>query len=101
MPILAAIFDPIIQVITGLMTLMAILIIIRALLSFFTVDRYHPLYRGLVSVTEPVLAQARRLPHVFGGFDLSAIYAVIGLRVLSEIITNLRVVLLHPHSLYY
>lgn len=100
MPILAAIFDPIIQVVTGLLTLLAILVFIRVLLSYFTVDHYHPLYRALVSVTEPVLAVARRLPHIFGGFDLSPVYAMVGLSVLSRIIDNLRIVIFHPHLFY-
>jgi len=48
------------------------LIIARALISWVNPDPYNPIVRFLYNVTEPVLAYVRRrLPLVYGGFDLS------------------------------
>jgi YggT family protein len=54
------------------------LIIGRALISWVNPDPYNPIVRFLYNVTEPVLGfLRRRLPLVFGGFDLSPIIVLI------------------------
>ncbi|MGQ9687846.1 MAG: YggT family protein [Desulfobaccales bacterium] len=61
------------------------LIIARALISWVNPDPYNPIVRFLYNVTEPVLAYVRRrVPLVYGGFDLSPLVilaAIIFLKV--------------------
>ena len=64
-----------------------ILIILRAVLSWFAVDPYNPLYRFLISITEPVLAPIRRiLP--FSGIDLSPFIAILLIQILMNLLTG-------------
>jgi len=47
------------------------ILIIRVLLSWFSVNPYNPVVRILYAVTEPVLAPIRRAIPPMGGLDLS------------------------------
>jgi len=54
------------------------LIIIRALISWFSPDPYNPIYQFLIRITEPVLGYIRRyLPVRAGMMDLSPIVALL------------------------
>jgi YggT family protein len=66
-------------VIVGLFDAYFWVIVIRALLSWFSPDPYHPIVRFLVAVTEPVLKPLRKLlpPHRLGGIDLSPLFAIL------------------------
>ena len=61
--------------------LLIILIVVRALLSWFS-DPYDPFQRLLISVTEPLMAPARRLLPALGGIDLSPMLVVLVLWLL-------------------
>ncbi len=54
-----------------------LIIILRALVSWVSVDPYHPIVRFLVSATEPLLAPLRRSLPDFGAVDISPIIAII------------------------
>jgi YggT family protein len=62
------------EVLSILLTILMVLVIIRALLSWVNPDPYNPIVRFIHNVTEPVLYQVRkRIPVVYGGLDLSPI----------------------------
>jgi len=63
-------------------------IIIRAILSWFTVNPYNPIYRFLISITEPFLRQIRKyLPK--STVDFSPIIAIILISILQRVIAGL------------
>jgi YggT family protein len=53
------------------------LIIIRVLLSWFSPDPYNPLYRALLSITEPIMDPFRRIIPPLAGIDLSPIVIIL------------------------
>ncbi len=57
-----------------------LLIIIRAILSWFSPDPNSSVYRVLVSLTEPVLAPIRRLIPL-PGIDISPIIAILLIQI--------------------
>lgn len=67
----------IVSVISMICTLYVYLIILRAILSWFSPDPYNPLFRALLSLTEPVLEQMRRIIPPLGGMDLSPIVVIL------------------------
>ena len=61
-------------------------IFIRAILSWFPIDRGGPIVRAIESVTEPVLDPLRRaLPRV-GAIDIAPMVAIILLLVVSSVL---------------
>ncbi|HOD54999.1 MAG TPA: YggT family protein, partial [Candidatus Cloacimonadota bacterium] len=52
-------------------------LIIRAIISWFSPDPYNPLYRALINITEPVLDPFRRVLPAFAGMDLSPIVVIL------------------------
>lgn len=65
-------------------------IIARVLMSWFNPRFEHEgIGRILYDITEPVIAQARRLPHTIGMMDLSPIIALFGLDILGYLVTSL------------
>ena len=72
-----------------LLTILGFAIIIRALLSWVSVDPYNPLVQILFQITEPILAPLRRIiPPIGGMMDISPIVALIILQVLQAIIDS-------------
>ena len=72
-----------------LLTILGFAIIIRALLSWVSVDPYNPLVQILFQITEPILAPLRRIiPPIGGMMDISPIVALILLQVLQAIIDS-------------
>jgi YggT family protein len=77
-------------VLATLIYIYSLLIFGRIILSWFPISRGSPMesvYSGLYSVTEPVLGPVRRALPPMGGFDLSPIVVIIGLRVLATVVT--------------
>src|ERR671918_3032912 len=57
----------------------------RVVVSWVNADPYNPIVRFLYNATEPVLQRLRRLlPLYAGGFDLSAVIALIGIVFLQR-----------------
>ncbi len=76
-----------IGLIQSLANLYIIIIIIRAVISWFSVDPYNPVYRFLILVTEPVLEPIRRiLP--FTGVDFSPFVAILLIQIIMNILTG-------------
>jgi len=71
-------------VIIKLLNIYSILIILRAVISWFSPDPFNPLYNLLIRLTEPVLGRIRRLLPS-SGIDFSPFIALI----LIELIANL------------
>jgi len=88
--VLVDILGPIIGAVRFLLGLMTIMIIIRAVVSFFTISPWNPWVRFLVAVTEPALRPIRRFHPYIAGFDLSPLIAVVLLGVLNDILGGLN-----------
>lgn len=79
------------EIISRLISILSLLIIIRALFSWFRPSGYNKFYydveRFLHTVTEPILAPIRNvLPPVGPGIDLSPLVAILLLNVLNEVV---------------
>ena len=65
-----------------------LLLIVRAVVSWFPIDPYSSLYRFLVKVTEPILAPIRSiLPET--GIDFSPILAILLIQIIVNILSRL------------
>lgn len=72
--------------------IIVLLIIIRAVLSFFPkIDRNHPVVRALDQVVEPLLRPFQRLLPPMGGLDFSPIIAILVLQFVGRLIAGLVV----------
>ena len=63
-------------------------ILIRVILSWVNPGLRHPATDIVHSLTEPVLAPARRLLPTTGGFDLSPIFVLIGLQLVNLLLID-------------
>ena len=63
-------------------------ILIRVVLSWVNPGVRHPASAVVYSLTEPVLAPARRLLPAMGGFDLSPILVLIGLHLVNLLLID-------------
>jgi YggT family protein len=63
-------------------------IIIRALLSWFSVGGAQPVFRLLVEITEPVLAPIRRVLPTAGMLDFSPLVALLLIQVIRSILLS-------------
>ena len=65
------------------------LVVIRALISWFSPDPYNPLFQFLYRITEPILSLVRNaLPHL-GGIDVSPIVVILAVEFLKTFLVNL------------
>jgi YggT family protein len=64
-----------------------ILIVIRAVISWFSPDPYNPLYQWLIRLTEPVLGRLRNLIPM-RGIDFSPFIVIIVLNFLRSFIAG-------------
>lgn len=75
------------MVLARLIDIYVLVIFVRILLSWFPISRggaMESFYNAVYAVTEPVLGPVRRALPPMGGFDLSPIVVVLGLRLLSS-----------------
>ncbi len=73
------------SLIINLLNVASFAFIARAILSWFRIggdSPFRPVVDLLYSVTEPVLAPIRRMLPPMGGFDLSIIIVILGIRLL-------------------
>ncbi|MHB8508841.1 MAG: YggT family protein [Candidatus Dormibacteria bacterium] len=89
MAVVDAVLGPVVSLLLGIMNLLVILIIIRVVISYLTVSRYHPVVRAITQVTDLVIQPARRLPHLYQNIDFAPVIASVALVVGSQIIGNL------------
>lgn len=61
-------------------------VIIRAVLSWFSINLDNPFVKFLYDITEPVLSRIRSIVPLLGGLDLSPLVLIILLSILRKII---------------
>lgn len=69
-----------------LIDVLSVLIIIRAILSWFPINPYNPVISFLNQVTEPILAPLRRIIPRLGMIDITPMVAIIILQVISQLL---------------
>jgi YggT family protein len=70
-------------VVAGLLNLLVLVFVARALVSWFRVgpdSSMWPVVNGLYRITEPVLAPIRRVLPPMGGLDLSVLVVILGIQ---------------------
>ena len=67
-----------------LLEVLAFLIFVRAILSWFTVSRYNPIIVVLDYGTEPILAPLRRIVPRIGMIDITPMVAIVILLVVAS-----------------
>lgn len=71
-----------------LFQILTIAIIVRALLSWFPIDRNNPLIGILDQITEPVLAPLRQVIPRIGMIDITPLVAILLLQLLQSIVAR-------------
>ncbi|MDP6776465.1 MAG: YggT family protein [Candidatus Latescibacteria bacterium] len=66
-----------------------VVLFIRVILSWVSVNPYNPMVQVLDRLTEPVLAPIRRVIPSFGGLDLSPLVVFVGIMVLKRILLGM------------
>ena len=64
-------------------------VLARAVLSWFAINRYHPVIALLDDITEPILSPLRRVVPALGMFDITPIVAIIVLNFIPYIVSTL------------
>ena len=76
---MANLLNAIAQLLDVTLTLYMWAVIIRAVLSWISLDPNNPFVRFLHSITDPVLARIRRYVPTMGGLDLSPMVVILGI----------------------
>ena len=84
MLLLANFMAAVAQVCNVVISLAMFLIIVRAILSWFSPDPYNPLVRILTSSTDPLLRPVQRYVPALGGIDWSPLVALLVLMFLQR-----------------
>jgi YggT family protein len=81
-----------ITLISDVAQVLALLIIVRALLTWIpSVDFGHPVIRAIVRVTDPVLLPIRRVVPPLGGIDVTPIAALLLIQLARSLLINILV----------
>ena len=80
--------DSLYSLVNMLFNVLTLLLVGRALLSWFDPGMRSRVGRILVDITEPILGPIRRLLPSMGGLDFSPIIAIIGLQFIRQLILN-------------
>jgi YggT family protein len=72
------------RVLDSLLSIYTLIVVARAVISWFAPSPDNPLWQFLLNITEPVLEQIRRFIPNFGGMDLSPLILII----LIELVTR-------------
>lgn len=75
--------------ISYLCNVLAIIILIRAILSWFAISPYHPFMVFLYRITEPILAPLRRIIPRIGMIDITPLIAIIILMLIPQLLARL------------
>jgi YggT family protein len=84
-----ALFDVLLYALQGLQ----IVVIVAALISWVSPDPRNPIVRFLYAVTEPLFRPFRKLvpPSRTGGIDLSPIFVILAIYLLSRFLSRLAI----------
>ena len=80
-----SIFILIVQILSRALT---ILILAHVFLAYF-MDSYHPIWRWLTAVVEPLLMPIRRILPPIAGFDFSPVVLLVLVQILEQILLQL------------
>jgi len=72
--------------INRLFSLLSLLIILRAFLSFVRPDPYHPVIRLISQMTDPILEPLRRVIPPLGMIDITPVIALILLQLIQQLL---------------
>ncbi|NNF15888.1 MAG: YggT family protein [Gammaproteobacteria bacterium] len=86
--LLASSIGAIISLLNVLLSLYFMLILLRVLMSWLNPDPRNPMVSVLYSLTEPVMAPARRLLPPIGGLDLSPIVVLFAISILQVFLNS-------------
>jgi len=75
-------------IVSAIVQAVVLLIIARAVGSFFVRDWSRGIPRFLWDVTEPILSPVRRILPPFGGMDFSPLVVILGLQFLGGLVRN-------------
>jgi YggT family protein len=78
--------DTVASLFTLFLYVLVVAIFLRALMSWFPVDRNNPAARLLYQVTEPLLEPVRRIMPRFGMIDLSAMVVIVVLLLMIRVV---------------
>ncbi len=84
--------DPIysiVQLLSGLLTLLTWAVIARALLSWIRPNPNNPLVRLLYRVTDPIMRPIEQIVPTFGGLDVSPIIAIVLIQVIQKFLVSM------------
>ncbi|MDQ6972178.1 MAG: YggT family protein [Mariprofundaceae bacterium] len=70
-----------------LLSLVIIVVIARAVLSWVSPDPYNPIVRIIIQLSEPVLYPVRRRVPMFGGMDISPMLVIFAAYFLDDFLT--------------
>ena len=74
------------QVLSSVVTILYIILFVRAIISWFSPDPRNQLVQFLSSVTEPILQPVRKRIPPFGMIDMSIIVVFLGLLLLESVL---------------
>jgi YggT family protein len=72
----------------SLISIYILVLIVRAFMSWFNPNPYHPVAQFLYRITEPVLSVVRRYLPVSGGFDFSPLVIILVLYFLRNFLVK-------------
>jgi YggT family protein len=78
--------DTVASLFTLFLYVLVIAIFLRALMSWFPIDRNNPVARLLVQITEPLLEPVRRVMPRLGVIDLSAMVVIVVLLLMIRVV---------------
>ncbi len=72
-----------------ILDLYMLILFVRVILSWVSVNPYNPIVQILDRLTEPVLAPIRRAIPSFGGLDISPLVVFVGIMVLKRVLLGM------------
>ena len=89
MSILGQLFQSLAFLTEMIFRILYFLLVIRIILSWFTVDTYNEPAKTLYKITDPILEPFRKLPLQIGMIDFSAIVAFVAINFVGNFIVRL------------
>ncbi len=77
------------NILDNLLEIYTVIIVIRAVISWFSPSPYNPLYRLLIQITEPIIEPVRRIMPNLGGIDLSPIIIIFIIHIIRSVVLPL------------
>jgi len=87
--ILAQLFSSLALLFGLIFKILYFLLVLRIILSWFSVDPYNSLVAALYQVTDAILFPFRKLPLQIGGIDFSPILAFVALAFLDSFVVGI------------